>query len=154
MKIKKIEKKILPTIDPLTTQKDKWVTFTYFGPCVRTITKLFHNTNLKVSFKTINTIKHHIKIKDRTDVYNLSGVYQMECKDCPLNYIGQMGHIFRTRYNEHIKEIWKNGQCSKFAQHILDMVHNYDNMEKTMKILHMERKEQMLNTLENFIYIW
>jgi hypothetical protein len=45
-------------------------------------------------------------------------------------------------------------ECSKFAQHILLKAHNYDNMEKTMKILYVERKGQMLNTSENYyIYI-
>jgi hypothetical protein len=39
---------------------------------------------------------------------------------------------------------------SEFTQHILDMTHNYDTMEKTMKILHVERKGQMLDTLENY----
>jgi hypothetical protein len=39
-----------------TPQKRKWVMFTYFGPYVRTITKLFHNTELNVAFRTTNTI--------------------------------------------------------------------------------------------------
>jgi hypothetical protein len=98
-----------------------------------------------VAFKTNNTIKHHIKIRDSTiDVYNLSGVYQMECKGCPPK------QTFRTRHNEHIKEIRKNGQFSKFGQHIFDTAHKYDNMEQTMKIIHVERKGQMLNTSENY----
>jgi hypothetical protein len=70
----------------------------------------------------------------------LSGVYQMKCKDCPLRYVGQMGHTFRTRCNEHIREIQTNGQSSKFAQHILDMVHSYNTLDQTMKILQVERK--------------
>jgi superfamily II DNA/RNA helicase len=121
-----------------------------FGPCVRTITKLFRSTNLKVTFHTNNTMKHHVKMKTRTiDVYNLSRVYQMECKDCSLKYIGQTGRTFRIRYNEHIKEIRKNGQCSKFARHIFDTAHNY-NMEETMKILYVGRKWHMLDTSENY----
>jgi hypothetical protein len=64
------------------------------------------NTNIKVAYETNNTIKHHVKIKDRTtDIYSLSRVYQMKCKDCPLRYVGQTGHTFRTRYNEHNREI-------------------------------------------------
>jgi hypothetical protein len=94
-----------------------------------------------VAFKTNNTIKHHVKVKDRTtDVHNLSGVYQM-------------GRTFRARYNKHIREIQTNGKSSKFAQHILNTTHNYDTKEKTMKILHVERKGQMLDTLENY-YIY
>jgi hypothetical protein len=33
------------------------------------------------------------------------------------------------------------------------MTHNYDSVEQTMKILHVERKGQMLNTLQNY-YIY
>jgi hypothetical protein len=57
---KKIIQKTSAT-EPHIPQKRKWVTFTYFGPYVRTINKLFRNTKLKVAFKPTNTIKHHIK---------------------------------------------------------------------------------------------
>jgi hypothetical protein len=94
-----------------------------------------------VAFKTNNTIKHHINMKEKpTDVYNLSGVYQMLCKECPLKYVGQTGRTFRIRYNEHIREIKTNGKSSKFAQYILYTTHNYDTIDKTMKILHMEKR--------------
>jgi hypothetical protein len=78
----------------------------------------------------------------------------MICRDCPLKYVGQTGRTFRTRYNEHIREIQMNGKTSKYAQHILNMTHDYDAIEKTMKILHVEKKGQILDTLENFyVYI-
>jgi hypothetical protein len=67
--------------------------------------------------------------------------------------IKHVGQTFRTRYNGHIREIQTNGKCSKFAQHILDTTYNYDIMEKTMKILQVERNGQMLDTLENY-YIY
>jgi hypothetical protein len=58
------------------------------------------------------------------------------------------------RYNEQIREIQTNSKSSKYALHILDTTHNYDTMEKTMKILHVERKGQVLDALENYyIYI-
>jgi hypothetical protein len=88
-----------------------------------------------------------------TDIYNPSGVYQMICKDCPLKYVGQTGRTYRTRYNEHIREIQTNGKTSKYAQRLPNTTHNYDNMERTMKILHVEQKGQMLDTLENY-YIY
>ena len=73
----------------------------------------------------------------------------MTCKDCDLKYVGQTGHNFRTRYKEHIREIKTNGQKSKFAQHIMDTVHNY-HIEKTMEKLHIEKKGKMLNAIESF----
>jgi hypothetical protein len=72
------------------------------------------------------------------------------CKDCELKYIGQTERTFRTRYKEHIREIKTNGQKSKFAQHILDTTHNYDTIEQTMEILHLEKKGKMLSALESY----
>ena len=66
-------------------RKDKWTTFTYFGPNIRSISKLFRNINIKIAFKTNNTIKKILKTKEETtDKYSLCGVYQMKCKDCDL----------------------------------------------------------------------
>jgi hypothetical protein len=85
---------------------------------------------MKVAFKTSNTIKHHVKARHKTtDIYSLSGVYQMICKDYPLRYIAQTGRTFKTRYKEHITEIKTNGQSSKLTQHILYMTHNHDTMD-------------------------
>jgi hypothetical protein len=50
-------------------------------------------------------------------------------------YVGQTGRTFRSRYKEHIREIKPNGSTSKYAQHVLDTAHNYDDIEVTMKIL-------------------
>jgi hypothetical protein len=64
------------------TQKQKWTIFTYFGTDTRTITKLFKNTNIKISFRTTNTIKKHLRPKQQiTDPYNNSGVYQSNCNE-------------------------------------------------------------------------
>jgi hypothetical protein len=83
-----------------------------------------------------------------TDIYSLSGVYQMACKECPLKYIGQTDCTFRTRHKGHVREIKMNGQRSKFAQHILVTAHNH-TIEQTMEIVRIERKEKMLNMLES-----
>jgi hypothetical protein len=51
---------------PRAEQKRKWGTFTYFGPETRTITKLFKNTDVGISFRTKNNIKHHLRTKRST----------------------------------------------------------------------------------------
>jgi hypothetical protein len=141
-------------VEPHITRKTKWITFTYLGPCTRTITKLFRNTELKITFRTKNTIKHNLKIKDKTtDKYKLNVAFLMTCKDCPLKYFGQTSHTFGTRYNEHTREIKSKGKTPKYAQHIHNTAHNYENIEKIMIILHIEKKGKMLDTLQNsYIY--
>jgi hypothetical protein len=107
-------------------QKTKWATFTYYGPETRVITKLFKNTNIGISYRTKNNIKHHLEIKrnaTKNDKYNLSGVYELQCTECPRKYIGKMGRILKARYKEHIRDIKNNGQYSKFAQHVVENGH-------------------------------
>jgi hypothetical protein len=94
-------------------EKQKWATFTYSGPETRTITNLFRHTNLKIAYKTTNTIKHHLKLRNETqDIYCQSGVYQLQCGEFPLKYIGQTGRTFELRYKENINATRTNKQNS------------------------------------------
>jgi hypothetical protein len=94
--------KLPPKKNPQTTQnaqneKTKWATFTYFSPETQTITNLFRNTNIKVAYKTTNTTGHLLKPKNPSeDIYNMSGIYQLQCDECPLKYIGQTGRTLIT----------------------------------------------------------
>jgi hypothetical protein len=55
-----------------------------------------------------------------------------------------------VRYREHIHAVRTNRQNSKFAQNILGTRHDYDTIDKTMEILHIEKKGHKLNTLDRF----
>jgi hypothetical protein len=66
-------------------RKRKWAIFTYSGKETRKITKLFKDMQIKIAFRTQNTIQNIIKQHPRTDKYNRSGIYHMKCLDCPLN---------------------------------------------------------------------
>jgi hypothetical protein len=57
-----------------------------------------------------------------------------------------------AQYNGHIREIKANSKASKYAQHILDTMHNYGKIEENMKILHTEKKGKMLDTVEIITY--
>jgi hypothetical protein len=48
-------------------QKTKWAMFTYCGKEVRQITKLFKNTQIRVAFRTKNTISNILKHSTQTD---------------------------------------------------------------------------------------
>jgi hypothetical protein len=132
------------------TQKEKLFTFTYFGHETRTITNLFLNINLKIVYKTTNTIKHHLKPRGKPrDIYNQSGD-QLQCSECPLEYVVQTGRTFKVRYREHINALSTNRQNSTFAQHILEAGHDYNTLDQFMKILHIEKKGPKLDILEGF----
>jgi hypothetical protein len=55
---------------------------------------MFRDTYIKIAFKTTNTIQCHVRTKETPgDIYNQSGVYQLQCNECPLKYIGQHSEI-------------------------------------------------------------
>jgi hypothetical protein len=136
-----------------TKQEKKWVTFTYIGKETRHIAKLFKNTKVKTAFRTNNTIKRILKPKPQIELgnkYNSPGVYKLKCNDCHLQYIGQTGRSFLTRYKEHIRAIRYNKEASGYAQHILNTRHSYGNIEDVMDIIKTERKGKHLDTLEKY----
>jgi hypothetical protein len=132
----------------------KWATFTYIGRETRNITKIFKTTNLKIAFKTTNTIQNHLcNLKEpnhQKNPYQNSGLYQLTCKEYNQKYIGQTGRTFKTRYNEHINAIKSNKLTSRYAQHILDNQHSYGTIHDTMDILRITKEGQHMNTLERY----
>jgi hypothetical protein len=76
-----------------------WATFTYTGKETSRITKLFSKTNIKIGFRTNNSILTPLARKEQnTDIYSKSGVYKLTCPDCGKAYIGQTGRDFTTRF--------------------------------------------------------
>ena len=106
-------------------QNDKnhrWAKFTYTGRETLFITKIFKKANIKIAFSTNNTNEKLLskKPEQTTNIYDKSGIYQLECPTCNMRYIGQTGRPFRTRYQEHLRDFKYNNYKSKFAQHLLE----------------------------------
>jgi len=84
----------LTTTNTTTTSPKTWVTFTYYNPMVRKLTRLFCNTNFKIAFCTNNTI--HNSLHNRPyykNIHSHSGIYQLQCQTRKLIYsIGQTGY--------------------------------------------------------------
>jgi hypothetical protein len=111
-----------------TQLEKKWVTFTYIGKETRHITKLFKNTTVKTAYKTRNTVKRLLQPKlqqERENKYNRPGAYKLKCNEFHLQYVGQKGLSFLTRYKEHIRAIKYNKDSTAYAQHILNTGHSY-----------------------------
>jgi hypothetical protein len=125
-----------PTSPNLDT---KWATFTHTSPHVRKITDLFKNTNVKVAFKSNNTIAQLTKPPTTTTPfptpYNNSGIYSLTCDTCKQAYVGQTSRSLKIRYQEHIRYINNNDPQSAYAQHILHSRHKYGPIDKTMTLL-------------------
>src|SRR5215475_13756238 len=133
----------------------RWAKFTYVGKETRLITKLFKNTNIKVTFTSDNTIENRLTTKHKNDqnMYDKNGVYQLTCPDCEKKYTGQTGRPFKVRFQEHLRDYIHGNNKSKFAQHLLENKHGIGPMENIMHVTHVTNNGKMLNTLEKF-YIY
>jgi hypothetical protein len=77
----KVISKLLP-LKKQNTQVDsqnritKWATFKFSGEEIRKVANLFLDTNIKVSFRTRNTIQDMLRSRPQLDKYNRSGIYR------------------------------------------------------------------------------
>jgi hypothetical protein len=98
-----------PTHNPIRptatrTTKQNWTTFTYVGKEASYITNVFRKTELKIAFRTTNTIGTLLSHKNpNPDKFSLSGVYKLSCPDCNKAYVGQTGRRFATRFKGNEK---------------------------------------------------
>jgi len=140
----------LITALPLRETK-KWACFTYVGKETSYITNIFRKTDLKITFRTNNTIESLLSSKNHTlEKYSLSGVYRLTCPDCHKAYIGQTGRRFAARFKEHEAAFGNNGHSSNFAKHLIEEGHSFGPIHNILQVLHYHRKGAHLNTLERF----
>ena len=141
---------------PTKRKKKVWSTFTYIGPETKFITKFFKHTDIKVAYKTNNTIRYLLSHQTQhqptpsNTKYNKSGIYRLNCPACNMRYIGQTGRPFLTRYREHYRNYKHNNGTSKNAQNVLEHKHSIGSIHNTMEILHVMRKGKLMDTWEKF----
>jgi hypothetical protein len=131
-------------------QKAKWATFTYNGKEVRKITKLFRDTQIKITFRTRNSIQIILRHKPLNDKYSRSGIYQIKCLDCPLKYIGQTARTFNIRYKNHMQAIGDSNNNYRYSNQILNTGHTYGTINDTMDIIRKEKTGKHFNTLKKY----
>jgi hypothetical protein len=70
-----------PHLPTTSIQDKKWATFTHSSPHARKITNLFKNTNVKVTFKSNNTIaqltKPHTTTIKPPNPHDMSSIYSL-----------------------------------------------------------------------------
>jgi hypothetical protein len=138
--------------DPQPNNK-KFAIFTYIGKETKYITKLFKHTNIRITYKTPNTIGNLLCPQQHPvndDNLNKSGIYQLTCPDCSMKYIGQTGRSFRKRYQEHLRDYKYRTGNSKFAQHLANHNHAFGPINKTLKVLKIVGKGAYMDTLEKY----
>lgn len=70
------------------------------------ITKLFKNSDLKISFKPDNTIGKLLTYNKNTNFnkYKKCGVHQLIYRNCIRKYIAQTDRLFHTIFQEHFRD--------------------------------------------------
>jgi hypothetical protein len=131
-----------------TVSRKKWVTFTHFSPLIRGVTNLFKQTNLKVAFRTINTIQQ--QLSEKQAFKDPRGIYKLKCNTCNGTYFGQSGRAINVRYKEHIRYIRTNNPKSAYATHILEIKHEYRTRGSTLQLLQACQKGTRMDCWEAF----
>jgi hypothetical protein len=144
---KKLKQKQSPHTDT-QNQETNLVTFTYNGKETRKMTEVSRDTKLKIAY----TIQNILKPQPKTQKYNKYGIYQMKCRNCPFEYIGQTGRTFNTRYKERIYNIKCNNSYIGYSNPILDTEHTYDTIQNTMDIIRIDQKGKYITHEKNITY--
>ena len=136
---------------PRQEEKKRWVRIPYLGASLsHRLSRTLRHSGLSPAFYTHNNLKHVFsRLKDHIHLRDKSGVYKLECEDCPATYIGQSGRKLRIRVSEHVNAVKKGRPTeSAFADHLLQTGHSFDELTG-VSLLHHENKGRRLNALES-----
>ena len=131
-----------PTTDPKDSTKPKYATLTFFGKETKVIANIFKNTNVKIAYRTTNTLQKLLSSNpnNKKDKFHNSGIYRLTCPDCKRTYTGQRGRNFKKRYREHLLSYKHGNFNSKFAQHLIENNHSFGDMYDIMTPLCYNKK--------------
>lgn len=76
-----------------------------------------------------------------------TGIYRLNCGDCPSFYIGQTGRDFKTRFKEHMPSRHTD---SNYAKHLVETGHSCHGMETNMEVLKICSKGKMMDVMEDY----
>ena len=134
-KLKQRRQRKLSHLTLLSKSSDTmWATFT--SPQIRKITNIFKQTNVKITYKTNNTILQLTRPTTNTPIppHVNSGVYALTCNTCKQVYAGQTSRSLKLHYQEQICYIKNNNPQSAYALHIPQNHHEYGPMKQTMHL--------------------
>ncbi|XP_053692160.1 uncharacterized protein LOC128740623 [Sabethes cyaneus] len=117
------------------------------------ITNPIKNALSRHGFHVVHKSNHTLRellcnAKDKIPTNEMSGIYQIPCKDCPAVYIGQTRRKFKVRLKEHKKAVENNRtNDSSVAVHTANFHHEID--WDNAKVIKGIRKASQLNAWES-----
>ena len=135
---------------PSKSSDTKWATFA--SPQITKITNIFKQTNVKIAYKTNNTILQLTRPTTNSPIppHANSGVYALTCNTCKQVYVGQTSRSLKLHYQEHIRYIKNNNPQSAYVLHIPQNHHEYGPMNQTMHLLKSINSTSSLIPYERF----
>ena len=110
------------------------------------------HTNLRSAFRTTNKISNVFKtgFPRTNNVYDTSGIYDLPCATCLINYVGQTGRTLKQPYSEHIRYVRYSNRHSACVSHILQHALQYGSVENTVTVINRDSKPKgrLMNILE------
>lgn len=121
---------------------------TYLGAISDKVSKILFRNEIRVAYKTNNSLRQICNGKDKLENNKKAGIYKLICDECNAVYIGQTGRNFQTRYKEHMAAYTNNcPERSHFAKHLIESSHSLNN-NHTYNILHTCDKGFRMSVLE------
>jgi hypothetical protein len=102
---KKEEPRNLTTLIPVLKRDDastKRHAITFYPAITNKLQRIFRNHQIDLVYSNKGKLKDSLgNPKDKTEMLQKSGIYQVECKGCDSVYIGQTKRSLKTRYEHH-----------------------------------------------------
>ena len=91
----------------------------------RNLNRISKEQDHQIAFKSDNSLKSLLgNAKDKIEVDQKSGIYEIACKEYNEKYVGQTKRSISTRYKEHIAHFkYNRPEKSSVARHIFDTSH-------------------------------
>jgi len=114
------------TTHPRTSPPKKWVRVPFLRNISSKLARVLKLHTLTPTFYALNSLKNNFShLKDPILNYDQSGIYSIQCNDCPALYVGSSGKKIQAHVEEHEDAIKKNTpDKSNFANHILSNDHH------------------------------
>ena len=141
---------IFPMDTGLNNEVQNWRKIPYLTNISDKLLSIFKKANVRPTFSNKYTLKHMLVNTKKTDTninkLDLSGVYKINCGDCPAVYIGKTKRSLKIRFNEHLKSTKLENPNSGLAKHLKTANHNCT--DDRVVLLHNLRGGTILDTYE------
>ena len=133
-KVKKLEIQNSTSLTPLENDKKLkgFISVPFYPPFTNKLQKILKKENIGIAFSNFGKISDIVgNSKDKIeDSKRQSGIYHIQCTDCPSSYVGQTKRSLREREKEHLD--FNKG--SVVAAHIRETPHSMEDIELLKRI--------------------